>query len=82
MCLWNFITHLPRRKESAVGGHCAICSLISAMKFNASDRQDTPVVFREQYEIVLPIRDYSYVAGPAMIGLNFSEALRSRGGVR
>ena len=28
-------THLPRRKESAVGGYCASCALISAMKFSA-----------------------------------------------
>jgi hypothetical protein len=82
MCLWNFITHLPRRKESAVDGHCVRCSLISAMKFNAYDRQDTPLAFPEQYEIVLPIGYYSYVTGPAMIGLNFSEAPRSRGGAR
>ena len=36
-------------------------------EFNAYERKDTPVGFPEQYEIVLSIRDYSYVAGPRLI---------------
>ena len=45
--------HTPTAsEESAVGGYCASCALISAMKFNAYDWQDTPVGFPEQYEIV------------------------------
>jgi hypothetical protein len=33
--LMEFHHNLPRRKESAVGGYCASCSLISAIKFSA-----------------------------------------------
>ena len=41
--------HTPTAsEESAMGGYCASCALISAMKFNANNWKDTPVGFPEQ----------------------------------
>ena len=37
-----------RRKESAAGGYCANCALISAIKLNAYIGQNTPIGFPEQ----------------------------------